>query len=60
MNYQKVIERLGMALTELKNLEFLYDIGDLCGEDTKDELNALNIRLDFFQEKIQVLENQVK
>lgn len=60
MNYQKVIERLGMALTELKNLEFLYDIGDLCEEDTKDELNALNIRLDFFQEKIQVLENQVK
>ena len=57
MKYQKVIERLDMILTEVGNLEFLYDIGDISEESAKDELIDLNTRLDFFREKIKELEN---
>lgn len=56
MKYPKVIERLDMILTEVGNLEFLYDIGDICEESAKDELVMLNSRLDFFEAKIEELE----
>ena len=60
MKYPKVIERLAMILTEVGNLEFLYDIGDICEESTKEELLYLNNRLDFFEAKIKGLENEIK
>ena len=60
MKYPNILKRLNTIFIEVENIQFLYENGDLREETTKDELITLNIRLDFFQEKIKELENLEK